>query len=202
MPATRRAIAIRYCSCAESEVQALIDALSRKHLLLENVRLRQPGAEIPAALLQHRIQRASVHAAGAGHRLRAAAARPADAGRTAQTRGAHGRLRRCRASRGGPGSAGDAPIRPAGARLPREPGRREPRYAHLFGADNAASGAPLRRRSRPRRPPRATPAGAAATGRVAARRTSQAAAAGRAGGRGQIAARGNRTAEARDQPHP
>ena len=140
----------------ERTVQETIDALVKKHLVLEKVRVRQPRTEIPAPLLQHRLRHARVLAAGDGHRVRVVAARPQTPGEL-----------RSRASRmaqihdvGEVETASRISATPTRRSVHRAPGARarprEARYAHLF------SGAPAEVSSEPeteQKAPRIAPSG-------------------------------------------
>jgi len=131
---------------SETEVQALIDGLSRKHLLLEKSgfgsrvpKYQQRFCNTEFSVFQFTPQERAIvcelllRGAQTPGELRSRAARMADFADAAAAEAALEALAQ----------------RPSGAlvqRLPREPGRRETRYAHLFGGrdtDHAASEAPI-----------------------------------------------------------
>jgi uncharacterized protein len=142
----------------EAEVQGLIDALSRKHLLLEKSGF---GSRVPK--YQQRFCNTEFSVFQFTPQERAIVCELLLRG--PQT---PGELRSRAARMASFADAGEAEAalealanREAGAlvvRLPREPGRRETRYAHLFGGPSAATASPA---------PAPAPASASASGATA-----------------------------------
>ncbi|MFI4868361.1 MAG: YceH family protein [Steroidobacterales bacterium] len=125
----------------ESEVQALIDVLSRKHLLLEKSgfgsrvpKYQQRFCNTEFSVFQFTPQERAIvcelllRGPQTPGELRSRAARMADFADAAAAEAALEAL-------------AQRPSGPLVRRLPREPGRRETRYAHLFGSRDAEPGA-------------------------------------------------------------
>jgi uncharacterized protein len=126
----------------EAEVQALIDGLSRKHLLLERSgfgsrvpKYQQRFCNTEFSVFQFTPQERAIvcelllRGAQTPGELRSRAARMADFADAGEAEAALEALAH----------------RQSGAlvvRLPREPGKRETRYAHLFGAHSAGTSEP------------------------------------------------------------
>jgi uncharacterized protein YceH (UPF0502 family) len=123
----------------ETQVQALIDGLSRKHLLLEKSgfgsrvpKYQQRFCNTEFSVFQFTPQERAVvcelllRGPQTPGELRSRAARMAEFADAADAEAALEAL-------------GSRPSGPLVLRLPREPGRRETRYAHLFGSRAAES---------------------------------------------------------------
>jgi uncharacterized protein len=127
---------------AETEVQSLIDGLSRKHLMLERSgfgsrvpKYQQRFCNTEFSVFQFTPQERAIvcelllRGPQTPGELRSRAARMAEFADAAQAEAALEAL-----AQREPG--------PLVRRLPREPGKRETRYLHLFGAASAESGVP------------------------------------------------------------
>ncbi len=125
---------------SEAEVQALIDGLSRKHLLLEKSgfgsrvpKYQQRFCNTEFSVFQFTPQERAIvcelllRGPQTPGELRSRAARMADFADAAAAEAALAAL-------------AHRPSGPLVRRLAREPGRRETRYAHLFGSGDAAPG--------------------------------------------------------------
>jgi uncharacterized protein YceH (UPF0502 family) len=127
---------------AEAEVQGLIDGLSRKHLLLEKSgfgsrvpKYQQRFCNTEFSVFQFTPQERAIvcelllRGPQTPGELRSRAARMADFADAAEAEAALEAL-------------AHRPSGPLVLRLPREPGKRETRYAHLFGSRTAEPSAP------------------------------------------------------------